>query len=249
MLKILALILIILMLLVGGDRGGKAIIALVGNILASFLVIIFSSFGISVYLVAIIGGMIIAGITLFYQNGKNRKTLSAFCGTIITMAVLLVLIYFVVWKSEAYGMNEIQMMEDDISYYNMNLGISMRNVEIAVIWFSTLGAVLDMSLTVTTSMNEIRKHSANMKSMDLIVSGINMGKTTIGTTLNTLLFAYLGESLLIFFHMRMQKMPLEVFLNSKILFQSLVSVIMGMTACIIVMPLSAFFMSKTSLHS
>ena len=72
-------------------------------------------------------------VTLFYQNGTNEKTKSAFTAVLITMAVLFFFIYMVVWRSEAGGLNEIQAAEDDVLYYNMNLDINMRNVATAVI--------------------------------------------------------------------------------------------------------------------
>ena len=93
-------------------------------------------------------------VTLFYQNGTNEKTKSAFAAVLITMTVLFFFIYMVVWRSETGGLNEIQAAEDDVLYYNMNLDINMRNVATAVIILSTLGAVLDMALTVTTSVYE-----------------------------------------------------------------------------------------------
>lgn len=68
------------------------------------------------------------------------------------MTVLFVFIYIIVWSSETGGLNEIQAAEEDVLYYNMDLDINMRNVAIAVIILSTLGAVLDMALTVTTSV-------------------------------------------------------------------------------------------------
>ena len=56
----------------------------------------------------------------------------------------------------AGGLNEIQAAGEDVFYYNMNLDISMPKVATAVIVLSTLGAVIDMALTVTTSVYEVK---------------------------------------------------------------------------------------------
>ena len=153
-------------------------------------------------------------------------------------------IYMVVWRSEAGGLNEIQAAEDDVLYYNMNLDINMRNVATAVIILSTLGAVLDMALTVTTSVYEISIHKPEMKLTELVESGMQIGREVIGTTVNTLLFAYLGESLLLFSYLKMQDYTLETLLNSKILFQNCVSMIFGAIACVVVMPVAAVLVGK-----
>ena len=80
------------------------------------------------FLVTAGAGILISCITLFYQNGTNIKTWSAFLAVAITMCVLFAFIYLVVWKSGAGGLNEIQAAGEDVFYYNMNLDISMPKV-------------------------------------------------------------------------------------------------------------------------
>lgn len=126
MLMILGLILLFLIMIIGGDRGVISLIALVGNMLLLSLAIWLMAAGAPVLLVTIGMGIIISCVTLFYQNGTNEKTKSAFAAVLITMTVLFFFIYMVVWRSEAGGLNEIQAAEDDVLYYNMNLDISVK---------------------------------------------------------------------------------------------------------------------------
>ena len=233
---ILGLILLFLIMIIGGDRGVISLIALVGNMLLLSLAIWLMAAGAPVLLVTIGMGIIISCVTLFYQNGTNEKTKSAFAAVLITMTVLFFFIYMVVWRSEAG--------EDDVLYYNMNLDINMRNVATAVIILSTLGAVLDMALTVTTSVYEVSIHKPEMKLTELVESGMQIGREVIGTTVNTLLFAYVGESLLLFSYLKMQDYTLETLLNSKILFQNCVSMIFGAIACVVVMPVAAVLVGR-----
>ena len=143
MLITLGLILLILIMVVGGDRGVVSLIALCGNLLILSLAIWLMASGVPVLLVTVCVGVVISCITLFYQNGSNRKTWSAFLATMITMLLLFFFIYIVVWRSEAGGLNEIQQVGEDVFYYNMNLNISMRNVAVSVILLSTLGRLRD----------------------------------------------------------------------------------------------------------
>lgn len=119
MLIILGLILMIVIVLVGGDRGAMSLIALAGNILCLSLAIWLYAVGAPVFLVTAGAGILISCITLFYQNGTNIKTWSAFLAVAITMCVLFAFIYLVVWKSGAGGLNEIQAAGEDVFYYNM----------------------------------------------------------------------------------------------------------------------------------
>lgn len=213
MLITLGLILLILIMVVGGDRGVVSLIALCGNLLILSLAIWLMASGVPVLLVTVCVGVVISCITLFYQNGRNGKTWSAFLATMITMLLLFFFIYIVVWRSEAGGLNEIQQVGEDVFYYNMNLNISMRNVAVSVILLSTLGAVLDMALTVTTSVYEVKSHKEDM--------------------------TFLGESLLLFSYLRMQGYSFELLLNSKIMFENCASMIFGAIACVVVMPVAA----------
>ena len=244
MLVIFGLILVALIAIVGGDRGVMSLIALAGNLLILCIAIWLIASGVPVFPVTICLSMVICCITLFYQNGINRKTLSAFTAVLITIFILFFAIYYVVCKSGSGGLNEIQSVSEDVLYYNMNLDINMRNVATAVIILSTLGAVLDMALTVTTSVYEVSIHKPEMKLTELVESGMQIGREVIGTTVNTLLFAYLGESLLLFSYLKMQDYTLETLLNSKILFQNCVSMIFGAIACVVVMPVAAVLVGK-----
>ena len=244
MLMALGVILLISIVVVGGDRGVVSLIALCGNLFVISLAIWLMASGMPVLFTTIGAGFLISCITLFYQNGSNVKTWSAFIAVLLTMSILFFAVYFVIWKSEAGGLNEIQAVGEDVFYYNMNLDINMQKVAVSVIILSTLGTVLDMALTVTTSIYEVKMHTADLKMEEVMESGIQIGREVIGTTVNTLLFAYLGESLLLFAYLKIQDYSIEIILNSKILFQNCVSMIFGAISCVIVIPIAAWLMAK-----
>lgn len=244
MLVIFGLILVALIAIVGGDRGVMSLIALAGNLLILCIAIWLIASGVPVFPVTICLSMVICCITLFYQNGINRKTLSAFTAVLITIFILFFVIYYVVCKSGSGGLNEIQSVSEDVLYYNMNLNIPMQKVMAAVVLLSTLGAVTDMALTVSTSLYEVKIHKPDMSNTELFQSGMQIGKSILGTTVNTLLFAYLGESMILFAYLRMQKQSLGILLNSRLLFQNCIFMIFGALSCVLVIPISTLLMKK-----
>ena len=245
MLVIFGLILVALIAIVGGDRGVMSLIALAGNLLILCIAIWLIASGVPVFPVTICLSVVICCITLFYQNGINRKTLSAFTAVLITIFFFLFFaIYYVVCKSGSGGLNEIQSVSEDVLYYNMNLNIPMQKVMAAVVLLSTLGAVTDMALTVSTSLYEVKIHKPDMSNTELFQSGMQSGKSILGTTVNTLLFAYLGESMILFAYLRMQKQSLGILLNSRLLFQNCIFMIFGALSCVLVIPISTLLMKK-----
>lgn len=239
MIGILALILFVLLLVVGGERGAISIMALVGNIAVLWAAIILMAKGYSPLLITILAGAAISYITLVKQNGSNIKTGAAFLAASAVMLVLLFVIYLLIWKSKSGGLNEIQAIQDDMLYYNVDIHVNMLQVAVCICLLSTLGAVLDTALAVTSSVYEVGGHRPDLSGRELFHSGIQIGKEIIGTTLNTLLFAYLGESILLFAYLKIGKYTFETIINSKFLFQNASIMLFGGIACTVTVPVAA----------
>lgn len=155
------------------------------------------------------------------------------------MLLLFIPIYIITWRSGSYGLNELQISEDDFMYYySTDLHINMLHVGIFVTVFSTLGAVIDTALSVTSSVYEVWTHKNSLTAKELTASGYQVGKEIIGTTVNTLLFAYLGGTILLFSYIQTQQYSLEIILNSQFLFQDVAVMLSGAVACLITVPVS-----------
>ena len=87
MIQILAIILFVLLLLVGGDRGAITVMSLAGNIAVLGAAILFLANGTPVFLVILLATECISYITLIRQNGSNVKTRAALASVIGIMTV------------------------------------------------------------------------------------------------------------------------------------------------------------------
>lgn len=237
MIGILALILFALMMVIGGDRGAVSVMSLVGNILVLSLAIILMAGGHSPVLLTGIAAGVINYITLLKQNGKNLKTKVAFLVTGVVMLLLFAAIFLLLWDARSGGLNEIQAIQEDVMYYyNTNLHINMLQITVCMVLLSTLGAVLDTALSITSSLHEVILHKPDMSRREMYHSGLQIGKDIIGTTVNTLFFAYLGDSLLLFFYLKNVKYTAEMILNSKMLFQGMSAILFSAIACLLTVP-------------
>ena len=233
----LAFVLFFLMITIGGDRGAVSIMTLAGNIIILFFSVVLMSSGFPALLLILAAGAGVCYNSLFYQNGNNSKTRAAFLATLFVMLILFIPIYVITWRAGSYGLNELQISEDDFMYYyNTDIGINMFHVFVSV--FSTLGAVIDTALSVTSSVYEVWTHKNSLTDRELTSSGYQVGKEIIGTTVNTLLFAYLGGSILLFSYVQTQKYNLEIILNSRFLFRDVAIMLSGAIACLITVPVS-----------
>lgn len=80
MIIFLALVLIILMILIGGERGAVSLMTLAGNIVILFISILLMSIGFPALLLILAAGAGVCYNSLFYQNGNNPKITGGFSG-------------------------------------------------------------------------------------------------------------------------------------------------------------------------
>ncbi len=239
MILFLVLVLIFLMILIGGERGAVSVMTLAGNIIILLFSIILMANGFPPLLLVVAAGAGVCYNSLFYQNGNNPKTRAAFAATVLVMLLLFIPLYVIIWRTGNYGLNELQISEDDFMYYySTDVHINMLHVGIFVMGFSTLGAVIDTALSVTSSVYEVWIHKKSLTARELTASGYQVGKEIIGTTVNTLLFTYLGGAILLFSYVQTQQYPLEIILNSKFLFQDMAIMLLCAISCLIAVPVS-----------
>ena len=239
MILFLVLVLIFLMILIGGERGAVSVMTLAGNIIILLFSIILMANGFPPLFLVVAAGAGVCYNSLFYQNGNNPKTRAAFAATVLVMLLLFIPLYVIIWRTGNYGLNELQISEDDFMYYySTDIHINMLHVGIFVMGFSTLGAVIDTALSVTSSVYEVWIHKKSLTARELTASGYQVGKEIIGTTVNTLLFTYLGGAILLFSYVQTQQYPLEIILNSKFLFQDMAIMLLCAVSCLIAVPVS-----------
>ena len=234
MILVLVLVLCIFLFFVGGERGAIVVTTLAGNVCVLAVTIILLANGMPIFPIIFLATILISYITLIQQNGKNQKTWSALVSVSGIMLFLSVAIAIIVSITNAGGLNEIQSIQD--------IQIPMQKIAVGIVILSALGAIMDTALSITSAVYEVSLHKQELSRKEYVLSGIQVGKDIIGTTANTLLFAYFGESILLFSYLVNMKYSWEMILNSKLLFQGLAMMSAGMIACLLAV--SSYIIAK-----
>src|SRR5690625_6865417 len=104
MLTVLAIILFILMVLVGGRKGARSFIALFFNLGVLLLTTLFMTDpNVNPIYLTIIACAFISCINLFYINKVNSKTKVAFVSTVITITILIIFINMITQNAMIQG--------------------------------------------------------------------------------------------------------------------------------------------------
>lgn len=184
---------IFLLLIIGGFKGIRAIVALcvTGILIAKiFLPSILQGKNPTIYSIYVI--IVIIIVTMFILNGFKKKTIIAIIGTAggVLVSGIISIIFMEVAKLS--GMSEETLILVRIS---PNINLDFNSLLFAGIVIGSLGAVMDISMSIASALHEIEESNPSIFSKDLMRAGMNIGKDTMGTMTNTLILAYVGSSL------------------------------------------------------
>lgn len=195
----LIVVLFVLMTIVGGKRGVKSFFTLLFNFVTLFLMIGLIVFEVDPIKVTVVGSIIISSITLFYINGLNRKTIASLISVTFVVLITLLITYKMGTSAQIQGFSLEQ--SESISYLALNVRLNFNEIMVCEILLGLLGAIIDVSISISSAMNELYRHNPQITKGSLFGSGVNIGKDILGTMTNTLLFAYIGGfmTLLIWF--------------------------------------------------
>lgn len=189
-LLLLAGVLLILMVAVGGINGVRSFISLFLNGIILLVTVFFMlDTQTNILLLTLVACAALCAVNLFYINGLNRKTVAAFIATFLTLGMLLSVIYWVTDVAMIQGFSEEETEELDA--YNLLIGIDYVQVAAAVIIMSTIGAIMDVAMSITSSMHEYARHTTSTP-RQLVAHGMLIGRDILGTDTNTLFFAFFG---------------------------------------------------------
>ncbi|MBU9674045.1 YibE/F family protein [Planococcus sp. CP5-4] len=236
---LLAFMLCMAMVMIGGKKGAISFVSLFIN----FLVLLFTVYmmndpGNDPILWVIIACVIISCVNLFFINGINTTTLAAFLSTVATMIVLLLFILFLtdLTMINGFGAEEI----DELSLLSLYIGISFVELAAAVIIISTIGAITDISISISSPMREFHLHNPRMSRSDLVHAGFAIGRDLLGTSTNTLFFAFFGSYLALLIWFKDLSYSLGDIINSKIFAAEMITILCAGIGIALVIPIASW---------
>ena len=155
----LAVILFILMILIGGRKGARSFLALFFNFgVLLIAVLIMTNPNADPIILTLIACTVISCINLFYINEVNTTTKTAFISSMITIVVLLFFIVIVTGKAMIQGFGEEEI--EELSAYSLYIGVDFVKIGASVIIMSTIGAITDTAIAISSPMREAFHHQS-----------------------------------------------------------------------------------------
>lgn len=225
-------------ILVGGKRGIKAIIALLLTILFIYFILIKRIYvGDNAIFMTILTSILIIGGTFIVIGGMNKKILTAAIGTLggVISAGLVALFFNNLAKMSGACEEAIQL-----SINMASINFNFRDLLFVGIIISAIGACMDVGMSIASSLDEIKMKNPDITWKELFKSGMNIGRDIIGTMTNTLILAYVGSSLTLILLFMACNMSFTEILNKETIAEQVIAAIAGSIGVVYTVPITAF---------
>lgn len=132
-------------------------------------------------------------VTYIIIAGISSKSIGALIGTISGLFLAASISFIISRFAHINGItgDEINML----LYLPTEIQLDLRGLFLGGVIIGSLGAVMDVSISISSSIWEIKKNSPSISCKGLFISGMEVGKDIMGTMTNTLILAYTGASL------------------------------------------------------
>lgn len=174
--------------LISGKIGIQTIASLIVNIIAFIYFIKLYLEGKDFTSISIMMIIFFSIVTLLILGGINKKNIGSMISTLLTITLIFIL-YFVLVS------NTKELHYEFIEYvYTPN---DIENIFLTGMLLGCLGAVMDVAITINSSVKELINTSDSLTLRQLIKSIREIGHDIMGTMINVLMFSYVGGTLAI----------------------------------------------------
>ena len=180
--------------------------------------------------------------TMYLVGGFNAKSTSAVIGAMLSLLFAGLLSYITMFTAHLTGFTE----ENSMFLYTAHPELDFIGITISTMILATLGAVMDVAMSIASTINEIYITDNTKTVKDLFISGMNVGRDIIGTMANTLILVYLGGSLPLL--LLAGNIDLQKFINLNQVVTETASALIGSIAIVICVPFTAVAASQMIKH-
>lgn len=225
------------MIIFSGFTGIRTLLSFAFALLSIWKILIpFMLKGYNPVIVGLLVGNVLTITTLLLVAGFTKKAYAAILSSVICSLItaLMAIIFSTYLKIDGTVM---QWSESLIYAGFMNL--KLTSIFQAGIYLASSGAILDLAIDISASLEEIVNHNQEISKIKLIKSGLAIGKSVVGSQTTTLLLAYMGTYISVMMVYMAQGTPMNNILTSKAIAAEIVHTFVGCLGLILVSPLTS----------
>ena len=228
----------VLLVLSGRKKGADTLLSFAFSILAIFLVLVPALLsGRNIYFWSLLICVYIVVTNLLIVQGASSKSLAAALGCfggVLCAGLIMLLVN--------RPMHITGLIEED-SIYLKSMGIDIRATVFCMILIGSVGALMDVAMDIAAALKELRQGRPDITAKELMRAGRGIGQDLIGTMANTLVLAYIGESMGLLLVMIHYSPNATYMVNREMIAVAILQCLAGCLSVLAVVPLTSFFCS------
>lgn len=239
--KTMAIVFVSVLIIFGGFKGLLSVLSL----LLTFLLIIFLLIPLIINQVnPILATILVSSISILINfiliNGFTKKS---FCAIISTIGGTIIAGVFALYFGNLMALTGL--CDDNVQTLvtHTNVIINYKGLLFSGMILGSMGAVMDIGMSITSFIFEIKEKKPNISSISLFKSGINVGKDIMSTMTNTLILAYAGASLPLFLYFSNMDASFIGVINMEFIAEEILRSISGSIGLVLTIPLTSLIAS------
>ena len=225
--------------LVGGKTGAKSLLGLGLTVLCLIEILLPALIrGAATVPATFLTCAYVAVVCFTILGGVDRKSLCAMAGTIAGMALAMCFGMAAQALARLDGLR-LPDVEPLLQLRQTGTPIGLRGLLTAGVIIGALGAVMDVAMSISSALWELKTVHPGLRPRELWRSGMNIGRDMVGTMTNTLILAFLGGSFTLILYLYSLELPIHELLSSAYLSIEVISGIASSIGVILAVPLTA----------
>ena len=230
---------LLITVLVGGKTGAKSLVGLLFTVAGVFLLLFPALMkGAPTLPTTFLLCVFVSAVSFAVLGGVEKKTVCAWLGTVAGMALALVFALISQKLLRIDGLRSADV-EPLLQLRQTGTPIGLRGLLAAGVILSSLGAVMDVAMSLSSALAEVRAADPTMGFKALFRSGMNIGRDMVGTMTNTLILAFLGSGLVLTLYLYSLGLSPHMLMSSAYLSWELVGGISSSVGVILSVPITA----------
>ena len=177
---------------IGRMKGFYSLLSIIITVVLVFAVFVpLVLFNVSPILAALIISILSTIATMYLVAGVNSKSNAAILGTVLSLIFASALALLSIFLAHLTGF----MGEESLFLYMSRPDLNQEGILAASMMVAALGALMDVAISISSTINEIHVTDPRLTVFELFKSGMNVGRDIIGTMSNTLILVYLGSAM------------------------------------------------------
>ena len=234
---VMGAIFILFLILFAGRTGVRAVLSFFLTVLAIWkLLVPLYLKGYNPIWTGLVFTLLLSVLIIALVYGFDRRCVSAVSGTFLGILVTCLLGSLF---TDLFQIHGAVMSSSESPLYAGYQDLNLTRIFMASIFIGASGALMDLSVDITSAVHEVVEKRPDIGWKEAVRSGMNVGRSAMGTMTTTLLLAYSGGYIALLMVFMAQGTPLVNILNYKHVAAEMVHTVIGSFGLVTVAPFTA----------